>query len=135
MRFNVFAFLTIYKSHKLDLFKLANQFIEQLMDSLEASKRFDLSKFCANLTKLDFISINDIVNREVVNSVGIKVKGKDALSCKNKYLNELKQLAFILGTGELPVGISEENIDLFKSVIAELVKKGNLKTSALRIFA
>jgi len=108
------------------------------MDYSQASERFNLEKTLNRLIDLDFIELINNLQKEILSSESIKIPSKaqykrDIEYLQVKYISNLKGFAFILGQGMKPAGVDNDTIQKFRPIIEELIKKGQLKESILKV--
>lgn len=104
-----------------------------------AYERFDIEKHVQSLKGLNLVEIIDKNNREsqIVEKMTIPRKISDRGSIErlqSKYIDELGQLGYILGTGNRPAGMNETLSNIFKPLFEDLVKQG-VSSRLLEVFA
>ena len=109
------------------------------MDYSQASERFNFDSFLKRIMESNLIEILDLLNREISNVENIRIPTKtqykrDIEYLQVEYVSKLKGLAFFLSQGVKPGGVDESTFLKFQPVLIELVKKGQLKESVLKLF-
>jgi hypothetical protein len=108
------------------------------MDYSQAAERFNLDKTLKSFYNLDFIELINSLQWEITNSESIKISSKIQMSrdveyLKSRYVSDLKGLVFLLQQGFKPIGVSNDSIQKFKPLIEELIRKGQLETSIIKV--
>ncbi|MFT6167778.1 MAG: hypothetical protein ACJASF_002480 [Vicingaceae bacterium] len=101
---------------------------------MDFNMKFDLKR-CRELLKKGSINVIDAVNREVIFSQSIETSDRKSDLLKANYISDLKHFAFILSTGDIPVGLSNEKKKDFHIIASELVDSGHLESGVLRMFS
>lgn len=109
------------------------------MDYMAASRRFSMEKHLKELMGLDLFVAIGINQKEIIAVEKINIPRKaqyrrDSESLQIDYISNLKGLAYLLGMGLKPAGVSESTFQSFKLLIEDLVKRGNLKETILDHF-
>ena len=105
----------------------------------QADKRFNIDNFIAKVTNFDFIEIFNSLQTEIRNTEQIKIQGKsndkrEVESLQERYIQNLKGLAFLLQNNGKPYGVKPEILQKFKPILEELVKKEQLPDTILELF-
>jgi len=107
------------------------------MDYMQASQRFDLDKFIANVKELDYVEIIKSLNNEISLAESIRIPSKseykrDIEYIQVKYISNLKGLSFLIGQGMKPAGVDNETLNKFRPILLSLISKKQMKDGILK---